>query len=100
MSFKFVLFNFILQVENVFLMPPGQTAKAKVAKRKFEVAEGDLLTLLNVFNTFKSIDTSSAKHWCSSNFLRYKGWLISEDILISIRSLIRLTKLLFTNLVI
>ena len=66
-------------------MPPGQTAKAKVAKRKFEVAEGDLLTLLNVFNTFKSIDVSSAKHWCSSNFLRFKGVLISKGIFVSIR---------------
>ena len=73
-------------------MPPGQTAKAKVAKRKFEVAEGDLLTLLNVFNTYKSIDVSSAKHWCSSNFLRFKGGLISKGISTSIRFFVRLTK--------
>merc|ERR1712083_623709 len=70
----------MLQVENVFLMPPGQIAKAKVAKRKFEVAEGDLLTLLNVFNAFKSIEVSSAKHWCSSNFLRFKALVRAEQL--------------------
>jgi ATP-dependent RNA helicase DDX35 len=43
----------MLQVENVFLTPPGQSAKARMAKRAFEVAEGDLLTLLNVYNAFK-----------------------------------------------
>ena len=61
-------------------MPPGQIAKAKVAKRKFEVAEGDLLTLLNVFNAFKSIESSSAKHWCSSNFLRYKALVRADQL--------------------
>ena len=61
----------MLQVENVFLNPPGQAAKAKMAKRQFEVSEGDLLTLLNVFNAFQQIDSNVIKHWCSSKFLRY-----------------------------
>lgn len=60
----------MLQVENVFLNPPGQSAKAKMAKRQFEVSEGDLLTLLNVFNAFQQIDPNVIKHWCSSKFLR------------------------------
>ena len=59
----------MLQVENVFLNPPGQSAKAKMAKRQFEVSEGDLLTLLNVFNAFQQIDPNVIKHWCSSKFL-------------------------------
>ncbi len=63
----------MLQIENVFMNPPGQSAKAKVAKRKFEVAEGDLLTLINVFNAFQSIQQIHAKHWCSSHFLRFKA---------------------------
>ena len=60
----------MLQVENIFLNPPGQSAKAKMAKRQFEVSEGDLLTLLNVFNAFQQIDPNVIKHWCSSKFLR------------------------------
>ena len=61
-------------------MPPGQIAKAKVAKRKFEVAEGDLMTLLNVFNAFQSIDQNMAKHWCSSHFLRYKALVRADQL--------------------
>jgi len=61
----------MLQVENVFVYQPGQADKAKVAKRKFEVEEGDLLTLLNVYYAFHK--TGASKHWCSSHFLRFKA---------------------------
>ena len=70
----------MLQVENVFLTPPGQIAKAKVAKRKFEVSEGDLMTLLNVFNAYKNTDSNIAKHWCSSHFVRYKALVRAEQL--------------------
>ncbi len=44
----------MLQVEGIFNRPQGQSAKARVAWRNnFEVAEGDLLTMLNVFNAYK-----------------------------------------------
>jgi len=59
----------MIQVENVFLSPPGQADKWRIAKRKFEVEEGDLLTYLNVYYSFVKNDMS--KHWCSSHFLRY-----------------------------
>ena len=52
-----------MQVENVYLEPPSQRNKARVAKRNFEVAEGDLLTLLNVFNAYKQQEASSVRHW-------------------------------------
>ena len=70
----------MLQVENVFLNPPGQSAKAKVAKRQFEVSEGDLLTLLNVFNAFQNVDPNTVKHWCSSRFLRYKALVRADQL--------------------
>merc|ERR1712032_1378503 len=56
----------MLQVENVFVYNPGQADKAKIAKRKFEVEEGDLLTLLNVYYAFHNrggSDWSKSKHW-------------------------------------
>ena len=82
-----------VQVENVFVYNPGQADKAKIAKRKFEVLlslleiptlshqfyqveEGDLLTLLNVYYAFHNrggSDWSKAKHWCAGHFLRYKA---------------------------
>ena len=80
-------------MENVFVYNPGQADKAKIAKRKFEVLlslleiptlshqfyqveEGDLLTLLNVYYAFHNrggSDWSKAKHWCAGHFLRYKA---------------------------
>jgi len=70
----------MLQVENIFLKPQGQAAKAAVAKRAFEVAEGDMLTLLNVFNAFKQQAKDSVRHWCSSTFLRYKALLRADEL--------------------
>jgi len=62
----------MLQVENVFLTVGGsEKDKFRIAKRKFEVEEGDLLTLLNVFYAFHKC--GSSKHWCSSHYLRFKA---------------------------
>ncbi|KAJ9594469.1 hypothetical protein L9F63_014081, partial [Diploptera punctata] len=63
----------MLQVQNVFIKPiSGQASiKARVERRKFEVEEGDLLTLLNVYNAFIKHDMS--KDWCNKYFLNYKG---------------------------
>jgi len=61
----------MLQVENVFVSPPGQGDRARIAKRKFEVEQGDLITLLNVYVAFCKFNMD--KHWCSSHFLRYKA---------------------------
>ena len=57
----------------MYLEPPNQRNKARVAKRNFEVAEGDLLTLLNVFNAYKQQEQGSIRHWCSSRFLNHKA---------------------------
>ena len=42
----------------------------------YQVEEGDLLTLLNVYYAFHNrggSDWSKAKHWCAGHFLRYKA---------------------------
>ena len=62
----------MLQVQNVFIRPAGGQAliKARVAHRKFEVEEGDLLTMLNVYTAYEKNKTSS---WCQKQFLNYKA---------------------------
>lgn len=54
----------MLQVQNVFLRPPsGQASiRARAARRQFEVAEGDLLTMLNAYNAYQA--SSKTKDWC------------------------------------
>ncbi|XP_065200685.1 probable ATP-dependent RNA helicase DHX35 [Planococcus citri] len=64
----------MLQVDNVFIKPRfGENSiKAQIEKRKFEVHEGDLITLLNVFTTFeKNLET--ARKWCQQHFINYKA---------------------------
>lgn len=59
----------MLQVENVFTTLHGE--RARIARRKFEVEEGDLLTALNIFIAFEKSGRSRA--WCGSHFLRFKA---------------------------
>lgn len=70
----------MLQVQNVFIKPSsGQASiKARVEKRKFEVEEGDLLTLLNVYSAFVKHDMS--RDWCTKYFLNYKGLTRAHEI--------------------
>lgn len=61
----------MLQVENVFAKPSsGQASiKARVLKRNFEVEEGDLITLLNIFNGF--MKSNMGRDFCHRNFINY-----------------------------
>ena len=60
----------MLQVENVFLAASaGESDKFRIAKRKFEVEEGDLMTLLNIYYAF--VKFGQNKHWCSTHYLRW-----------------------------
>lgn len=62
----------MFQVQNVLIRPGGGQAaiKARVAHRKFEVEEGDLLTMLNVYTAYERNKTAS---WCQKQFLNYKA---------------------------
>ncbi|XP_071450237.1 probable ATP-dependent RNA helicase DHX35 [Hetaerina americana] len=58
----------MLQVQSVFgHVRGGAAVRARVARRKFEVSEGDLLTYLNVFEASRV--RAHAKEWCRHNFL-------------------------------
>lgn len=61
----------MLQLQDPFVRPKyGATIqKAKIQHRNFEVAEGDLLTLLNIYNGFKQNQYS--KQWCHRFFINY-----------------------------
>lgn len=61
----------MLQLQDAFVRPKyGATIqKAKIQQRNFEVAEGDLLTLLNVYNGFEKNQYS--KQWCHRFFINY-----------------------------
>ena len=83
----------MLQVENVFQTPTSQAAKARSKHRDFEVEEGDLITLLNVFLEFNSVLESKGedhcKHWCSTHFVKFKALQRANQLLGRLRATLK-----------
>ncbi|XP_017892913.1 probable ATP-dependent RNA helicase DHX35 isoform X2 [Ceratina calcarata] len=79
----------MLQVQNVFIRPAGGQAsiKARIAHRKFEVEEGDLLTLLNVYTAYEK--NSRTTSWCQQNFLNSKALRRTTEIRIQMHSMMK-----------
>ncbi|XP_050528421.1 probable ATP-dependent RNA helicase DHX35 isoform X2 [Daktulosphaira vitifoliae] len=71
-SFEIVSILAMLQLNDAFVRPKyGATIqKAKIQHRHFEVSEGDLITLLNVYNGFDHNEATS-KQWCHRYFINY-----------------------------
>ncbi|XP_075211640.1 putative ATP-dependent RNA helicase DHX35 [Lycorma delicatula] len=65
----------LLQVQSVFIRPSSGSAaiKARIERRKFEVSEGDLLTLLNVYNAYKTVPDTQSKSWCHNHFVNHRA---------------------------
>ncbi|XP_036178654.1 probable ATP-dependent RNA helicase DHX35 isoform X2 [Myotis myotis] len=61
----------MMQIQNIFVVPPNQKSQAIRAHRKFAVEEGDHLTMLNVYEAF--IKHNKNSQWCQEHFLNYKG---------------------------
>ncbi|KAK0162211.1 hypothetical protein PV327_008565 [Microctonus hyperodae] len=78
----------MLQVQNVFVRPGGGQAliKARIAHRKFEVKEGDLITLLNIYSAYGKNKVNS---WCQKYFLNAKALRRATEIRTQMRSLLR-----------
>uniref|UniRef100_A0A4W3J7T0 Probable ATP-dependent RNA helicase DHX35 n=1 Tax=Callorhinchus milii TaxID=7868 RepID=A0A4W3J7T0_CALMI len=61
----------MMQIQNVFVVPPNQKGPAAREHRKFAVAEGDHITMLNIYDAF--IKAKKSSQWCLKYFLNYKG---------------------------
>ncbi len=68
----------MLSVQNVFYRPKEKQALADQKKAKFNQPEGDHLTLLAVYNSWKNNKFSSA--WCYENFVQMRTLKRSQDI--------------------
>ena len=68
----------MLSVQNVFYRPKEKQAVADQKKAKFNQAEGDHLTLLAVYNAWKTNKFSSA--WCYENFVQMRTLKRAQDV--------------------
>ena len=68
----------MLSVQNVFYRPKEKQALADQKKAKFNQAEGDHLTLLAVYNSWKNNKFSSA--WCYENFVQMRTLKRCQDV--------------------
>ena len=68
----------MLGVQSVFYRPKEKQAQADQKKAKFHQPEGDHLTLLTVYNTWKNNRFSSP--WCYENFIQGRSLKRAQDI--------------------
>lgn len=68
----------MLNVQNVFYRPKEKQQLADQRKSKFHQAEGDHLTLLTVYNAWKTNKFSNA--WCFENFIQARTLRRCQDV--------------------
>ncbi|KAH9370938.1 hypothetical protein HPB48_012241 [Haemaphysalis longicornis] len=68
----------MLSVQNVFYRPKDKQALADQKKAKFNQLEGDHLTLLAVYNSWKNNKFSNA--WCYENFVQIRTLKRAQDV--------------------
>ena len=68
----------MLSVQNVFYRPKEKQAVADQKKAKFNQAEGDHLTLLAVYNSWRTNKFSAA--WCYENFVQQRTLKRAQDV--------------------
>eukprot|EP00055_Hartaetosiga_balthica_P013816 m.72619 g.72619 ORF g.72619 m.72619 type:complete len:696 (-) comp8390_c0_seq2:133-2220(-) len=77
----------MLQVQHIFVTPRRHKKDAARRKLQFSCMEGDLLTLLNVYNNF--IEHNRNAGWCGSYFLNYKSLVRAREIVKQLRLTLR-----------
>ncbi|KAL6438014.1 hypothetical protein ACFW04_004352 [Cataglyphis niger] len=68
----------MLSVQNIFYRPKDKQALADQKKAKFNQPEGDHLTLLAVYNSWKNNKLSNA--WCYENFVHVRTLKHAQDV--------------------
>jgi ATP-dependent RNA helicase DHX8/PRP22 len=68
----------MLTAENIFYRPKDKQSSADTKKSKFNQPEGDHLTLLAVYNAWKSNNFSPG--WCAENFIQSRSMRRAQDI--------------------
>lgn len=79
----------LLSVPNVFVRPASARKRADEIKMSFAHADGDHLTLLNVYEAFNSDEAYEIglHQWCRDNFLSYRSLTSANNVRSQLRRL-------------
>eukprot|EP01117_Protostelium_nocturnum_P013284 TRINITY_DN4942_c1_g2_i1.p1 TRINITY_DN4942_c1_g2~~TRINITY_DN4942_c1_g2_i1.p1 ORF type:complete len:1124 (+),score=313.50 TRINITY_DN4942_c1_g2_i1:133-3504(+) len=81
----------MLSVPTVFFRPKGREQESDLAREKFFVPESDHLTLLNVYQQWKSNGFRS--DWCSDHFLHSKALLKVREVRTQLLDILKTLKM-------
>jgi len=81
----------MLSVPSVFYRPKERAEESDAAREKFQVNESDHLTLLNVFNQWKSHSFSDT--WCMKHFLHPKLLRKAREVRVQLEDIMKMQKL-------
>jgi len=70
----------MMSVENVFYRPHDKLSKSNTAHKRFKSFDGDVVTLVNLQNSFVEVPEEERKVWCFGNFINYRSLLKSLDV--------------------
>ncbi|KAH3665527.1 hypothetical protein OGAPHI_003713 [Ogataea philodendri] len=88
----------MLSIPPIFVRPTHDAAlqrRSDSVREKFQVAESDHLTLLNIFNLFKA--NGCQERWCTKNFLQYKSLRRAVEIHTQLSQIMGSQKLAITS---
>ncbi|GME80951.1 unnamed protein product [Ambrosiozyma monospora] len=89
----------MLSIPPIFVRPTNDAnlmKKSESVREKFQVAESDHLTLLNVYNQF-SKNKRWASSWCQQNFLHFKSLRKAREIQVQLVQILKTMKLPFVS---
>ncbi|KAK6182959.1 hypothetical protein SNE40_010524 [Patella caerulea] len=68
----------LLSVESILVNPARKRAEAMAAQQKFMSSDGDHITLLNIYKSYKGVGGN--KQWCQENFINNRNMKTAMDV--------------------
>ena len=75
----------LLSVDSIFYAPPNRRDTCNAVLEKYRSAEGDHITLLNIYRAFKAVRGN--RDWCEENFVNTKAMKTVSDIRTQLRTI-------------
>lgn len=85
----------MLSVPSVFFRPKDRAEESDAAREKFFVPESDHLTLLNVYQQWKS--NQYRGDWCNDHFLQVKGLRKAREVRSQLLDILKMQKITLTT---